>query len=62
MARKYTVSFKEVNYGSVIVSARDAGEAKVLAEQEYARGNVIWKDTELKLRSVEKEATRGEER
>lgn len=62
MAKKYTVSFKEVNYGSVTVSARSAEEAKILAEQEYAQGNVFWKDTDLELRSIHKETERGKER
>lgn len=59
---KYTVSFKEVNYGGVTVEARSAEEAKILAEQEYYKGNVFWKDTDLELRSVKKEVERGEER
>lgn len=59
---KYTVSFKEVNYGGVTVEARSSEEAKILAEQEYYNGNVFWKDTDLELRSVKKEVERGEER
>ena len=59
---KYTVSFKEVNYGSVTVNAHSAEEAKILAEREYMQGNVVWKDVKLELRSVEKETERGEER
>lgn len=59
---KYTVSFKEVNYGGVTVEACSAEEAKILAEQEYYNGNVFWKDTDLELRSVKKEMDRGDER
>ena len=59
---QYTVSFQEVNFGSVTVSARSAEEAKILAEQEYTRCNVNWTDTQLKFCSVCKESERGEER
>lgn len=58
----YTVSFKEIKCGSVTVEARSAGEAKILAEQKYSRGNVCWKDSEVELRSVDREAERGDER
>ncbi len=59
---KYTVSFKETNYGGVTVEARNAEEAKILAEQEYYNGNVYWKDSDLELRSVKKEIDRGDAR
>ena len=36
----FTVSLKEMKYGTVTVEARSAGEAKILAEQEYSKGNV----------------------
>ena len=58
----YTVVLKEVKYGTVIVEAHSASEAKILAEQEYSRGNVYWKDSEVELRSVDKEMRRGGER
>ena len=58
----YTVSFKEIKYGSVTVEARSTGEAKILAEQEYSKGNVCWKDSVVDLRSVNREAERGDER
>ena len=58
----YTVSFKEIKYGSVTVEARSTGEAKILAEQEYPKGNVCWKDSAVDLRSVNREAERGDER
>ncbi len=59
---KYTVSFKETNYGGVTVEASNAEEAKMLAEQEYYNGNVYWKDSDLELRSVKKEIDRGDAR
>ena len=59
---QFTVSFQEVNYGSVKVNAHSAEEAKILAEQAYAQGKVVWKDSQLKLCSIRKEAERGEER
>ena len=59
---KYTVSFKETNYGSVTVEAASAEEAKILAEQEYYNENVLWKDSKLELRSVRKEIDRGDAR
>lgn len=59
---QFTVFFQEINFGSVTVNAHSAEEAKVLAEQEYARCNVNWTDTQLKLCSVCKESERGEER
>ena len=58
----YTVSLKEVKYGTVTVDARNAGEAKIFAEQECSRGNVCWKDSEVELRSVSKEVERDNER
>ena len=58
----FTVSLKETKYGTVTVEARSAGEAKILAEQEYSRGNVCWKDSDVELRSVQKEVDRGDER
>lgn len=58
----YTVSLKEVKYGTVTVEARSAGEAEILAEQEYPKGNVCWKDSEVELRSVSKEVVRDNER
>lgn len=58
----FTVSFKETKYGTVTVEAHSAGEAKILAEQEYSRGNVCWKDSDVELRSVNKERERGDER
>ena len=58
----YTVALKEVKYGTVTVEAHSTGEAKILAEQEYSRGNVCWKDSEVELRSVDKEVGRGDER
>lgn len=58
----FTVSFKETKHGTVTVEAHSAGEAKILAEQEYSRGNVCWKDSDVELRSVNKERERGDER
>lgn len=58
----YTVALKEVKYGTVTVEAHSIGEAEILAEREYSRGNVCWKDSEVELRSVDKEAERGDER
>lgn len=58
----FMVSLKETKYGTVTVEARSAGEAKILAEQEYSRGNVCWKDSDVELRSVQKEAERRDER
>lgn len=58
----YTVSLKEIKYGTVTVEARNAGEAKILSEQEYSKGNVCWKDSEVEFRSVDREAERGDER
>ena len=58
----YTVSLKEVKYGTVTVDARNAGEAKILAEQEYSKGSVCWKDSEVELCSVSKEVVRDNER
>ena len=59
---KYTVSFKETNYGGVTVEASSPEEAKILAEQEYYNGNVFWNDSDLELRSVKKENDRGDAR
>lgn len=59
---KYTVLFKETNYGGVTVESSSAEEAKILAEQEYYNGNVYWKDSDLELRSVKKEIDRGDAR
>ena len=58
----FTVSLKETKYGTVTVEAHSAGEAKILVEQEYSKGNVCWKDSDVELRSVQKEAERRDER
>ena len=62
MKRKYVVSLKEVNYGSVSVKAENEEEARELARQEYYRGCVFWKDSDMELDSVEREQDRGYER
>ena len=62
MKRKYVVSLKEVNYGSVSVKAESEEEAWDKARQEYYRGCVFWKDSEVELDSVEREPDRGYER
>ena len=59
---QYTVSFQEINFGSVTVNAHSAEKAKILAEQAYAQGKVVWKDSQLKRCSIRKEAERGEDR
>jgi hypothetical protein len=59
---KYRVRLKETRYGSVTVQARSPEEAKLLAENEYAKGRTHWIDSSVELRGIEKEKERGDER
>lgn len=44
---KYHVTITEINYGGVDVEAATEKEAQEKARQEYYKGNVFWKDSEL---------------
>ena len=59
---KYRVRLKEIRYGSVTVQARNPEEAKLLAENEYAKGRTRWIDSSVELRGIEKVRDRGDER
>lgn len=59
---KYRVRLKETRYGSVTVQARSPEEAKLLAENEYAKGRTHWIDSNVELRGIEKVQDRGDER
>lgn len=59
---KYRVRLKETRYGSVTVQARSPEEAKLVAENEYAKGRTHWIDSNVELRGIEKVQDRGDER
>ena len=59
---KYLVSVKEINYGGIMVEAKNPEEAKMIAEQEYESGNVFWKNSDLDYVSVCRQKERGDER
>ena len=59
---KYRVRLKEIRYGSITVQARSPEEAKLLAENEYAKGRIRWIDSSVELRGIEKVKDRGDER
>lgn len=59
---KYRVRLKEIRYGSVTVQARSPEEAKLLAENEYAKGRTRWIDSSVELRGIEKVKDRGDAR
>ena len=59
---KYRVRLKETRYGSVTVQARSPEEAKLVAENEYAKGRIHWIDSNVELRGIEKVQDRGDER
>ena len=59
---KYRVRLKEIRYGSVTVQARSTEEAKLLAENEYAKSRTRWIDSSVELRGIEKVRDRGDER
>lgn len=44
---KYHVTITEINYGGVDVEAATEKEAQEKARQEYYKGNIFWKDSEL---------------
>lgn len=59
---RYRVRLKEIRYGSVTVQAKSPEEAKLLAENEYAKNRTRWIDSSVELRGIEKVKDRGDER
>lgn len=46
---RYTVSVKEINYGTIVVEANSPEEAQEKAEAGYTMGNTIWSSGEYEL-------------
>ena len=44
---KYHVTITEINYGGVDVEAVTETEAQEKARQEYYKGRIFWKDSEI---------------
>ena len=46
---QYEFLVKEINYGSITVEADNYAKAKVLADEQYHRGNTFWGNAEYEL-------------
>ncbi len=55
---KFRVSVREINFGSVVVDAKNKEEAITKAEEVYNEGNIHWIDSSLESAGVTKEQER----
>jgi len=53
--KRFVVSITELNYGTVVVDASNAEEAKIIAKTLYYDGQFHWTDSEISEISVDED-------